>query len=81
MGVEHAFGIGPRRVDRGMDDEAGRIDRSCVVLDDVAVEIDLDQVRGGDLLEQHAVGIEQEVILRAPGTRAEMWVGNISSMP
>ena len=47
------------------------------VLDDVAVEIDLHQVRGAHLLEQHAVLVDQEMVLGAGQARAEMGVDEV----
>ena len=49
-----------------MDDEARRVDDVVGVLDDVALEVDLDQVRRRHLAEMDPVGIDQEVFL-APG--------------
>jgi hypothetical protein len=54
----------PRGMDGGVDGEARGVDREGRVLDHVAVRIDLDQRRGGDLLEEQAVGVDQEVVLR-----------------
>jgi hypothetical protein len=66
MRVHAAGDIRPRHVHGAMDDEAGRIDLVVRVADDVAVDIHLDQARGGDLLEHEAIGIDEEVVA---GTR------------
>ena len=64
--VQHAPGIFARRMDRAVDREARRIDLVRAVHDLAAVEVDLDQARCRDLVERHAVRIDQEVVLR-PG--------------
>ena len=56
-----------------MDDEARTVHWSVGLVDQIAVEIDLDQVRGRHLVEQEAETVEQEMPGLA-GTRAEMWV-------
>jgi hypothetical protein len=48
-----------------VDDEPGQVDGVRGLLDGVAGQIDLHQVRGGDLLEEQPVGVDQEVVLRA----------------
>jgi hypothetical protein len=42
------------------------------VQDDAAVDVDLDQARGRDLLEQHPVGIDEEMVLRARDARGDV---------
>ena len=44
---------------RRMDDEARGVHRVWRILDDVAITVDLDEVGGGDLLEQNAVRIDR----------------------
>jgi hypothetical protein len=45
-----------------VDRETGGIDRPGRVFHLVAVMIHLDQTRGGDLIEQHAIGVDQEML-------------------
>src|SRR5882724_4895674 len=63
--VHDAVRVLARRMDRRMNDEPGTIDRPFARADQIAVEIDLDQVRCGDLAVPEAVGIDEEVPLRA----------------
>ena len=73
--VDDAFRIVPGAVYRAVDHIARGIDGIVVVglQDGVALEIDLDEARGGDLIVQHPVGIDEDVV-SAPGTRAVMWL-------
>ena len=66
MHVQHAMGVFASGMHGTVDIETGRIDRVRGCHDLATGEVDLDQAGGGDLLEEHAVGIDQEVILR-PG--------------
>jgi hypothetical protein len=50
----------------------GRVHFVVAGHDDVAVEIDLHQVRCRDLLEQQAVGIDQEMMFRARHARRQV---------
>ena len=55
-----------RHVDGAVNDEAGDVDAVVGGVEQrVAVEVDLDQAGGVDLFVQHAVGIDQEVIVAA----------------
>ena len=60
-------------VDRAVNDEAGLVHGGVGVADQVAVEVDLDQVRRRHLVEEQSEAVEQECP-GWPGTRAEMWV-------
>ena len=62
--VNHVLGVLARGVDGRVDGETRRIDEIGRVLEDVAVKVDLHQRRGGDLLEEIAVRIDQELVLR-----------------
>jgi hypothetical protein len=66
VGMDDAGDFRARPVDRAGDREAAAVDRVLRGFDRIASAVDLDQGRGGDLLIQHAVGVDQEVILR-PG--------------
>ena len=64
VGVQHAGNVRPRLVDRAVDHIAGVVDAVVGVglADDVAVDIDLDQARRGDLLVEQPVEIDQQVL-------------------
>ena len=67
VGVHHhlvARRVG--HVDGRMDDEAGIVHRMLRLADIVAVEVDLHQVRGGDLVVVQAERVDQEVRLARP---------------
>jgi hypothetical protein len=64
--VDDAAGVLARGVDRAVDGEAGRVDLVRAVHHLGAAEIHLDQAGGGDLVEQHPVRVDEEVVLR-PG--------------
>jgi hypothetical protein len=70
--VDHAFELGPCGVDAAVDDEAGRVDDVVGIAQQLAVLVDLDQARGGDLLEHHPVGVEQELVVGAGDARREV---------
>ncbi len=65
MRVQHAAHFRPRLVHRAVDDEACRIHREGRVVQLVALHVDLDQARGGDLVEHQPVGIDQELVFGA----------------
>ena len=75
--MKHAAGVLAHFVDRRMDGEAGRVDAVVALGELVAVEIDLDQARGGDLVEHQAVGIDQEMMLRSRHPRGDVGVDQI----
>ena len=60
-----------------MDDEAGVVHRVLQLAHVVAVEVDLHQVRGGDLVVVQAERIDQEVRLVARHARGEMAVDEL----
>src|SRR5206468_1749314 len=62
MRVQYAIHIRTRAMNRAMDGEARRIDTVGSVFNDSPVNIDFHQVRGGHLLEQQSVWIEQEML-------------------
>ena len=66
MQVHDAQRVLARGVHGGVDGEARGIDEVGRVHDDLAVEVDFHERRGRHLLEEHAVGIDQEVVL-GPG--------------
>jgi len=54
-----------RHVDRAVNDKTGAVHLIGRLVQNVAVDVGLDQVRGGDLLVEKAIGVDQELILRA----------------
>src|SRR6185312_7752624 len=62
----------PRSMDRAVDREAGSVDGIGRVADDLAVEIELDQVGRGYLLEGEAERVDEEVMLRPGHPRRDM---------
>jgi hypothetical protein len=70
--VQHALRVLACGVHRAVDREAGRIDEVRRRFDDVAVEIDLDQIRGADLGEQQPVRIDQKVMVGPGDTRRDV---------
>ena len=67
-------------VDRRVDGEAGGVHparRHVAVLHDVAVQVDLHQVGRAHLVEQHAVLVDQEMVVRPGQAGADMGVDEI----
>src|SRR3990170_539139 len=64
MRVEDVPGIVPGGVDGAVNDEARGVDRKRRVLELLPLLIDLDQAGGRDLVEEDAVRIDQELVLR-----------------
>ena len=66
--VQHAGDIGTRLVDGAVDDVARFVDAvvGLGLPDDIALDIDLDQARRGDLLVEHAIEVDQQMV-RGPG--------------
>ncbi|KAG1385645.1 hypothetical protein G6F60_014763 [Rhizopus arrhizus] len=60
--MQHAHRILAGRVDTAVDGEAGRVDVVFRRHDLVAVQVDLDQAGRRDLVEHHAVGVDQEML-------------------
>ncbi len=70
MGVHDARDLGPRAVHGAVDREPGGVDLvGAVVVDLVAVGIDLDQARRRDLVEHQPVRVEQEGLLAGHARR------------
>src|SRR5262245_3431183 len=61
MGMDDAIDILAPAVDGAVDDEARLMHGRVRVLDEIAVEIDLDQVRRRHLVEQEPKTVEQEM--------------------
>src|SRR5262249_22509087 len=70
--VQDAADVLARGMDAAVDDEPGRINRIRTVAELVAVLVDADQARRGDLVEHKAVRIDQEVMLGAGDARADV---------
>ena len=75
--MKHTAGILADFVDRGVDGEAGRVDAVLALGKLVAVEVDLDQARCGDLIEHQAVGVDQEMMLRPRQACGDMRIDQI----
>ena len=64
VGVDHAIDVVARRVHRAVNHVAGLVDTVVGgVENDFAVDVDLDHAGGGHLLVQHAVGVDQELVV------------------
>ncbi len=71
MGVQHGGEVWAGAVDGAVDHIACLVDAQARwVVDERTVHIDLDQVRGGDLVEQQAERIDQEMLVRPRAARA-----------
>ena len=75
--MEYAAGVLAHPVDRRMDGEAGRVDAVIAPGKLVAVEVDLDQARRGDLVEHQSVGVDQEVMVRPRHPRGDVGIDQI----
>jgi hypothetical protein len=74
VGVQDAGHIVPRAVDRRVDHVARQVHAilRVGVGDDLAVEVDLDQRRGGNLLVHHPERVDEEMLLAAGNTRRDV---------
>jgi hypothetical protein len=61
VGVQYALDIVTRAVNGAVNGEARRIDRPGAVAHFVSLHVDFDQAGSGDLIEHHAVGIDEKV--------------------
>ena len=59
-------------MDCAVDGETRRIDRPGIFVHLVALQVDLHQARGGDFVEQHSVGIDEEVMFWTRNPRSDM---------
>jgi len=77
--VHHAVRVLPRFMDRAVDDVSRSVHRIAVIgfLDDVARQVDLDQARGGDLLVEHPVAADQDVVLGTRHARGDVVVDQV----
>ncbi len=75
--VHHAMRPVDLAVHGGMRRQARRIDRPLAVGEDVAVEIDLDEVGGGDLGVVQAERVDQQVLLRARHAQGDVIVDHL----
>lgn len=60
-----------------MDGEAGRVDAVLALGELVAVQVDLDEARGRDLVEHQPVGVDEEVMLGAGHAGGDVGVDQI----
>src|SRR5262245_49491524 len=77
MGVDDAIDVVASAVDCAVNDEPGLVHGSVRLLDEIAIEIDLDEVRGRHLLEQQAETVEQEMTGLARNARRNVGVDQI----
>src|SRR5215469_15197126 len=73
MGMHDAKGVFARGVDGAMNGESRRVDVVWSLHQDFSVEVYLDETGGRDLVEHHAVWIDQKLVL-GPGEAG----GNVS---
>src|ERR1700733_6486259 len=77
MRMHHADRVGPRSVDRGMNDEAGGIDGPARLLPRLPVGVDLDQRARRDLLEKKPIRIDEKAMALARNSRRQMCVHEV----
>ena len=77
VGVQDGVQVLARHVDRAVDDEAGAVHLVGRLVEDVAVDVDLDQARGGDLLVEEAVRVDQELVLGARHAQRDVVVDQV----
>src|SRR5215510_6830735 len=77
MGVDDAIDVVASAMDRAVNDEPGFVHGSVWLLDEIAVEIDLDEVRSGHLLEQQPETVEQEPTGLARNARRNVGVDQV----
>jgi hypothetical protein len=70
--MHDAAGIMPHFMNGRMDREAGGIDRIRGRRQGLAVKPDLDETRGGDLVESHPIGIDEKLAVRSRQARGNM---------
>ena len=71
--MHHAMCSRDARVYRSVHSEAGRVDWPVGVADDIAGEVDFDQIGGAHLTVVQAERIDQKV-RSSPGSRSVMWL-------
>ena len=72
VGVQHAAYIVTSGMDATVNDESSGVDGVRAVAQLVAVLIDLDQAGCGDLVKQHPIGVDEEMVFGAGHARADM---------
>src|SRR5262245_35275022 len=77
MSVDDAIDVAASAVDCAVNDEPGFVHGSVRLLDEIAIEIDLDEVRGRHLLEQQPETVEQEMTGLARNARRNVGVDQI----
>ena len=70
--VQHALRVRARGVHGAVDGEPGRVDLVGAFEHLAALEVDLDEARGRDLLEEHPVRVDEEVVLRPRHPRRDV---------
>ena len=72
MQMHDGLRIFARHVHGAVDAEASGVHFIVAGHDDVAFEIDLDQIGGGDLVEHQAIGIDQKMMFGPRHARRQM---------
>jgi hypothetical protein len=70
--VQYASRVLAHGVDGAVDHEAGRVDLAGAAVDDAPFEVDLHEVRGGDLLVGEAVVVDEVAVLLAGHLRRDV---------
>ena len=72
MGVDHAARIVAPAMHRAVNDEPRLVYARIAAIDHVSIEVDPHQIRGRHLIERHAEGVEQEMLLRPRHARGDV---------
>ena len=72
------MGILPVLVDGAVDDEAGRVEAVLAGFDEVAFEVDLHQVGGGDLVVAQTVGVDQKMVIRSRHPQGDVAIDQLA---
>src|SRR5436190_14295699 len=77
MSMDDTIDILTTGMDRAVNDEASFVDGSLGVVDDIAFQVDLDEIGSRDLLEKEAEAVEQEMSGLAGHARGNVCVDQI----
>ena len=81
MGVQHRLQVMACAVDGAVDHVAGVVDpQASGVVDEGAVEVDLDQIGGSNFIEQQPEGVDQEMLVGARYTGGKVGVDVIGPL-
>ncbi len=63
MRVHDTFGVAAGSMDRTVNVESGRIDRKRIInIEFLAIQVDFHEAGRRDFLEEHSIGIDQELV-------------------